>query len=83
MYHPKNTHSEGRRWEHHDMRLFSENGTEAVRAIEGNMNGVMYWGIIEEHLISLAKKGTFYWPRRWALQQDNDPKHELNPEGFL
>ena len=52
---------------------FSANGTGALHAISGNIDGAMNWKISEGNLIALTKKlnlGT-----RWMFQHDNDPKH--------
>ena len=37
------------------------------------MDGSCYVQILQDHLISNARK---QFGRRWRLQQDNDPKHE-------
>ena len=52
---------------------FSAKGTGQLHRIEGRMDGAMYRGILDQHLLPSVRE--LKMGRGWVFQHDNDPKH--------
>lgn len=70
-HHP---HSETRWWWQHSECSSSADTGKLIR-IKGKMDGAKYRAILEENLFQSARYLRLSW--RFAFQQDDDPKHQL------
>ena len=52
---------------------FSAKGTGQLHRIEGRMDGAMYRGILDQHLLPSVRQ--LKMGGGWVFQHDNDPKH--------